>query len=157
MYEFVLKCYITNEKPTYETLVGMLKGYKDGMISAQPDEICKSVSVGDYDKWVKDDRNRLVFEEKVPIHVRAAGYYNNILYQNKQFAGKYSRVQSGDKVKWYYSKGPHDVFAYLQNNFPAEFAEPIDYDLNFEKLILSPLKNLLEILGYQKLTANLSY
>lgn len=157
MYEFVLKCYITNEKPTYETLVGMLKGYKDGMISAQPDEICKSVSVGDYDKWVKDDRNRLVFEEKVPIHVRAAGYYNNTLYQNKQFAGKYSRVQSGDKVKWYYSKGPHDVFAYLQNNFPAEFAEPIDYDLNFEKLILSPLNNLLEILGYQKLTANLSY
>jgi len=157
MYEFVLKCYITNEKPTYETLVSMLKGYKDGMLSAQPDEICKSVSVGDYDKWVKDDRNNLVFSEGVPIHVRAAGYYNHSLFEHRQYAGKYSRVKSGDKVKWYYSKGPHDVFAYLQNNFPGEIAEPIDYDITFEKLILSPLNNLLDILGYQKLNSTLSY
>jgi hypothetical protein len=71
---------------------------------------------------------------------------------------KYSRIKSGDKVKFYYTTGNQlDVFAFLPGSFPIEIAPKVDYEIQFEKMILEPLNKLIKILGYEPLSSNLCY
>ena len=69
------------------------------------------------------------------------------------------------KVKFYYIKDdrirpagePDPVFSFLPNNFPTEFAPPIDTDIMFEKLILDPLNRIVVACGYRPVPSTLTY
>lgn len=156
--EYVLKCYIHNNKPSYQVLIDKLKKYKADMQVQLIDDICKAQSVGDYDKWIRDDKQEVIIEKGTPIHVRAAAMYNHYLLTNKKYLQKYSRLGEGTKVKFYYTTNPQiPVFAFSPGDFPLEFAPPVDYEEQFSKLILSPLNKLIKILGYEELSSVLCY
>lgn len=158
MIEYVLRCYIKDDKPPYHTLIDKLKKYKSEMKAQPVDEIAKGASIGDYEKGVLDDKQRVVFGEHCPIHVKGAGYYNHTLLTKKKFLAKYSRLKTGDKCKFYYTTNPlMNVFAFAPGSYPIEFAPPVDYDMQFEKTILMPLNRLIEVLGYDTLNSNLCY
>lgn len=158
MIEYVLRSYITNDKPSYQSLIDRLKKYKAGMEIQPIDDICKTQSVGDYEKFIREDKQRVVVELHCPVHVRASAYYNNKLLNDRQYMNKYSRIKSGDKVKFYYTTGNQlDVFAFLPGSFPIEIAPKVDYEIQFEKMILEPLNKLIKILGYEPLSSNLCY
>lgn len=157
-YRFVLGSYEDNKKPVFSEIVTMLKRFKDGIVLAPLDHICKGSSVGDYNKFVLDDHNKVMIDLHCPIHVKGSAYYNHDLYSDKKRLLRYSKITSGSKVKFYYTKDPQrPVYAYPGNTFPGEFAPAIDYDEQFAKLILEPVNKILEILGYQRLPVNLCY
>jgi DNA polymerase elongation subunit (family B) len=67
---------------------------------------------------------------------------------------KYQYIQEGEKIKYTYLKVPNpttdNVIAML-NTFPKEFEleKYIDYDLQFDKAFLQPIKNILDVIGWK--------
>lgn len=159
--EFILSWYAThNERPDFGTLFTLVKKFKSDFILQDPDNICKGASIGDYDKFIADDKNNFTFREHCPIHVKAAGLANYILNQpqNKQYRVKYNKLKTRDKVKFYYTTDPnYPVFAFLPNKYPLEYAPGIDYNIQFEKLVLEPINRIMAILKHSLLTPDLCY
>ena len=74
---------------------------------------------------------------------------------------KYSLIQNGEKIKFCYLKKPNviheNIISFIQD-FPREFGldKYIDYDLQFEKAFVEPLKAILDAIGWSvEKTANL--
>ena len=144
----------------YEDIISRLKKYKQQFMMKSPEEISASIAIGDYNKFILNDKSKLVVGEHCPIHVRAAGIANFLLNQpkNKKYKVKYSAIRTADKIRWYYAKDKvYNCFAFLPGAYPAEYALEIDYDQQFEKTILSPINTIIEILGYNSLTSDLCY
>lgn len=151
---------IFNEKKqlNIKNFITELKQIKENFILCDLEDISKSTSIGDYEKFITQDKEKLVIEPRCPIHVRAGGNYNYIL-NNSKWKNKYQLIKSGDKIRWFHSKperqGETDVFAYQPGNFPHEFAPKIDYDMQFEKTIIDPINRFMVAMGYGKIPSNL--
>ena len=158
---FCLEWYNTHEERVpFEMLLNRIKGYKQQFMLKTPDEISKGATIGDYDKFILDDKNKFATELHCPIHVKASGIANYMLNQPKykKYKVKYSPIRTADKVKWYYSNDKDfDCFAFLPGKWPGEYALSIDYDKQFEKTILEPCNRIIEVLGYNTLNSNLCY
>ncbi len=158
---FVLKWFQThNERMPYEDIISRIKVYKQKFMLKSPDEISKGATVGNYNKFILDDKNQLVLGPHCPIHVKASGIANFILNmsKNKKYKVKYSQIKTADKIKWYYANDKvYDVFGFLPGSYPAEYALEMDYDKQFEKTILEPCNRIIDILKYKTLTSNLCY
>jgi len=67
---------------------------------------------------------------------------------------KYPLIQEGEKIKFVYLKTPNpigeNIIAYFQT-LPTELKldKYIDYDRQFEKSFVEPLKNVVETIGWQ--------
>ena len=88
-----------------------------------------------------------------PIHVRGALIYNNLVEENK-LQRKYPYIQEGDSLKFCYMKEPNifqdNVFAII-DILPRELdlGKYIDYDMQFSKTFLEPLKIILDTVGWK--------
>lgn len=140
----------------YSDAVKKLKEYKAQFIMQEPDDISKGVSIGDYEKYVLNDRKEIVLGDKCPINVRSASVYNHILF-NSKWKNKYNLIKTGDKIKFYYAKSEFEVFGFMPGNYPYEFAPEIDYDRQFEKVIIEPFNRFIEVLGFNPIPGNLIY
>jgi len=101
-----------------------------------------------------------IYAPKTPVQVRGALLFNHYIKQHK-LTNKYSLIQNGEKVKFIYLKKPNiiheNVLSFIQE-FPKELNldKYIDYDLQFEKAFLEPLKIILDAIGWSvEKTANL--
>ena len=140
----------------YSDAVKRLKEYKQQFILQNPDDIAKSMSIGEYEKYCLEDKKQITLAEKCPINVRAAAVYNHQLQKSKS-RGKYNLIKTGDKIKFYYCKSDEKIFGFLPGNYPHEFAPQVDYDLQFEKVIVEPFNRFIEALGYSPVPGNLIY
>lgn len=156
--EFTLASVNMGEKPTFDAVVKKLREIKNKFAMQSPNEISKSFGMSDYEKYVLDDKKTLTYTDAVtPIHVRAAATYNHALYTTaKKWKSKYDLIKKGDKVKFYYTSNDN-VFAFLPDNYPLEFAPKMDLDVQFEKMILEPLNKIVLATGYSKVSATLTY
>ena len=87
-----------------------------------------------------------------PIHVKGAILYNHYL-KEKNLTKKYPLIQEGEKLKYTYLKMPNpfkDTVISFPGRLPKEFGlqEYIDYDLQFEKAFLEPIKVILTCMGW---------
>jgi len=88
----------------------------------------------------------------VPIHVRASRKYNELI-KEKNLNNKYETIQNGDKIKFTYLKMPNpskqNVIAF-PIIMPAEFdlTRFVDYDMQFDKSYLEPIKNILDAINW---------
>ena len=80
---------------------------------------------------------------------------------DKNLTNKYSLIQNGEKIKFCYLKKPNiiheNVLSFIQD-YPVELGldKYIDYDLQFNKAFLEPLKIILDAIGWSvEKTANL--
>jgi DNA polymerase elongation subunit (family B) len=151
--------YIFTKKKDFNVVefAGLLKKYKDEYRLKNLEDIAASSSIGDYEKHVLMDRDKLVLEKACPIHVRAAAIYNYKLH-NSKYKKKYQPIRSGEKVKYYHVKtnNPEEnVFAFIAGSFPVEFAPPIDYDVQFAKNIVQPINRFVEAMGYSPVSSQL--
>ena len=145
----------------YSEIVQKLRDYKKEFLLQEPEDISKQQAIGDYDKYVLEDKKDIVLAGKAQGNVQSAGIYNYIL-QNSKFKSKYNLIKTGDKIKWYYAHGNYnyrdfDMFGFLSGNYPYEFALPMDYDKQFEKMIVEPLNRFIEPLGFNPIPGNLIY
>ena len=114
-----------------------------------PEQISFPRSASDVQKYSSSSN---IYAPKTPIQVRGALLFNHYIKQNK-LTNKYSLIQNGEKVKFVYLKKPNhiheNVISFIQE-FPKELNldKYIDYDLQFEKAFLEPLKIILDSIGW---------
>lgn len=156
--------YETGKKPPYTQCVNKLKDYRTKMMLQDINDICKGQNIGDYEKFIINDKpnlqdGKMMVGEHCPIHVKAAGYGNFLLFSNKKYLSKYSVLKTGAKCKFYYSTNPRfEVFGFEPGKFPVEYAPNVDYEKQFEKVILDPLNRLIrDVLGYNEVNSNLTF
>jgi hypothetical protein len=87
-----------------------------------------------------------------PIHVKGAILYNNFLNKNN-LTKKYQLIQEGEKIKFTYLKMPNpfkDTVISYPNRLPTELGldNYIDYDLQFDKAFLEPIKVILDCMKW---------
>ena len=101
---------------------------------------------------VKYKSSSSIYIKGTPIHVRGALLFNHYIKENK-LTNKYSLIQNGEKIKFCYLKKPNiiheNIISFIQD-FPRELNldKYIDYDLQFEKSFLEPLKAILDAIGW---------
>jgi len=93
-----------------------------------------------------------IYEKGTPIHIRGALLFNHYVKNNK-LDNKYSLIGNGEKVKFLYLKKPNiiqeNVISFIQD-FPRELGleKYVDYDLQFDKSFVEPLKTILDAIGW---------
>ena len=114
-----------------------------------PEEIAFPRSVSDV---VKYKSNSDIYIKGTPIHCRGALLFNHYI-KEKKLTNKYSLIGNGEKIKFLYLKKPNiiqeNVISFIQD-FPRELNldKYIDYDLQFEKSFVEPLKSILDSIGW---------
>ena len=93
-----------------------------------------------------------IYRKSTPLHVKGSLIYNEMLKKNR-LSKKYPRIQEGEKIKYTYLKEPNpagDSAIAMLGELPKEFMleDYIDYDRQFEKSFLDPMKGLLETIGW---------
>lgn len=102
----------------------------------------------------KYEDNATIFKKATPIQVKGALIYNHLIQKNK-LDKKYPFIYNGDKVKFAYLKTPNTihqtVIAFKDGILPDEFElqQYIDYELQFQKGFLDPLRLILEVINWQ--------
>lgn len=94
-----------------------------------------------------------IYSKGTPIHVKGALLYNHILTKY-DLDKKYQKIGDGDKVKFSYLKVPNSVGDHviaILDELPVELDlhKYIDYDTQFQKAFLEPIKSILEVIGWQ--------
>lgn len=141
-----------------QQLVEFMKKCKKEFKLADIDDISFNKRTNNIDKYIIDDQKELQIGLKCPANVKAAGYYNYILNNNKKFKNKYKLIANGEKLKIYNCIGTiSEVYAFMPNEHPYEIAPKVDYDLQFEKAMIDPLNRVLTAIGLQTLDTNLIY
>ena len=114
-----------------------------------PEDISFPRSASDVEKY---KAHATIYAKGTPIHIRGALLYNHYVKKHK-LDNKYSLIQNGEKVKFCYLKKPNiiheNIISFIQD-FPHEIGldRYIDYDLQFNKAFLEPLKIILDAIGW---------
>jgi DNA polymerase elongation subunit (family B) len=93
-----------------------------------------------------------IYSKGTPIHVRGALLYNWYVKKYK-VEHKHPFIQEGEKIKFMYLKTPnplHENCISFFGELPKEFGieKYVDYQTQFEKSFLEPLKNVLQCIGW---------
>ena len=93
-----------------------------------------------------------LYKKGTPIHVKGAILYNHYLKQNN-LTKLYPLIQEGEKLKFTYLKQPNpfkDTVISFPNRLPKEFGlnSFIDYDMQFNKSFIDPIKVVLDCIGW---------
>jgi len=94
-----------------------------------------------------------IYAKGTPIHIRGSLLFNHYI-KDKNLTNKYSLIGNGEKIKFIYLKKPNiiqeNIISFIQD-FPTELGldKYIDYELQFEKSFLEPLKSILDAIGWK--------
>lgn len=98
-----------------------------------------------------DSKN--IYKKGCPIHVRAALLYNHTI-KSRKLEMKYEKIQEGEKIKYCYMKTPNPIHENVfgaPGNLPRQLGldQFIDYETQFEKSFISPIKQILDVLEWE--------
>ena len=147
MIKDVLKLIMTK---TEDDVIDFIEKCRTNFRSLPPEEISFPRTVSNVKKYKSVNA---IYEKGTPIHARGALLFNHYVKKNK-LTQKYSLINNGEKIKFCYLKRPNpiqeNVISFIQQ-FPEELNldKYIDYDLQFEKSFLEPLKIILDSIGWQ--------
>ena len=76
------------------------------------------------------------------------------MLKSKKLTRKYPTIKEGEKIKFVYLKDPNpagDKVISVIDSLPKEFEleKYIDYDTQFEKAFVEPLKGVLDVIGWE--------
>ena len=100
----------------------------------------------------KNSSPHSIYGKSCPIHVRGALLYNHYVKKHK-LTHKFPLIQEGEKIKFLYLRKPNrineNVISFFQT-LPQEFGldKQVDYELQFQKSFLDPLKAILDTMGW---------
>ena len=134
---------------TEEDVIDFIDKSRAEFKSLPPEQISFPRSVSDVVKYKGSSE---IYIKGTPIHCRGALLFNHYIKKNK-LDNKYSLIKNGEKIKFCYLKKPNpmheNVISFIQD-FPKELNidKYIDYDLQFEKSFVEPLKAILDAIGW---------
>ena len=135
---------------TEEDVIDYIDRCRTKFRNLPPEEISFPRTVSDVEKYKSYST---IYSKGTPIHARGALLYNHYIKERK-LTNKYSAINNGEKIKFCYLKKPnsiHENVISFISEFPKELGldQYIDYDLQFEKAFLEPLKVILEAIGWK--------
>ena len=134
---------------TEDEMIKFIDTKREEFKKLPPEEISFPRSVSDVIKYKAHSE---IYIKGTPIHVRGALLFNHYILKNN-LDNKYSLIRNGEKIKFCYLKKPNsiheNVISFIQD-FPKELGidKYVDYDLQFEKSFLEPLKAILDSIGW---------
>jgi DNA polymerase elongation subunit (family B) len=134
---------------TEDEVIDYIDKCRNNFKKLPPEQISFPRSVSDTNKYKSSSS---IYTKGTPIHVRGALLFNHYIKEAK-LTNKYSLIQSGEKIKFVYLKKPnpiHENVISFISEFPKEIRldKYVDYDLQFEKAFLDPLKSILDAIGW---------
>jgi DNA polymerase elongation subunit (family B) len=99
-----------------------------------------------------------LYKKGTPIHVKGAILYNHNL-EKLGLTKKYPLIQEGEMIKFTYLKMPNhfkDMVISYPSRLPKEFEldKYIDYDVQFDKAFLDPIRVILDCMGWKTEKSN---
>jgi len=134
---------------TEDDVIEFIENSRKEFKKLPPEQISFPRSASDVQKY---QSSATIYIKGTPIHVRGALLFNHYI-KKANLTNKYSLIQNGEKIKFIYMKKPNtiqeNVISFIQE-FPKELNidKYIDYDLQFEKAFLEPLKIILDAIGW---------
>ena len=135
---------------TEDDMISMIETYREEFRSQSISDIAFPRGVNGLEKFA--DKNT-VYGKGCPIHVRGALLHNHLI-KTRHLEKQYPLIQEGEKIKFIHLKEPNhirsDIIAFSQV-LPKEFDlhDKIDYNMQFEKSFLEPLKIILDSIGWK--------
>jgi DNA polymerase elongation subunit (family B) len=132
-----------------DTVIDFVEKAKNRFDSLPPEDIAFPRTVRKMKKY--HDPNR-VYASGCPIAVKGALIYNHLL-KKLNIKRKYTEITNGEKVKFIYLNVPNPIkekVISFSSSIPKEFdlSEYIDYELQFEKAFIDPIKSILDAIGW---------
>jgi DNA polymerase elongation subunit (family B) len=142
---------------TEDEVIDFIEKCRSDFRKLSPEEIAFPRTASDVKKYRSSSE---IYMKGTPIHIRGALLFNHYI-KEKSLDKKYSLINNGEKVKYIYLKKPNiiqeNIISFIQD-FPRELGldKYVDYELQFEKSFLEPLKSILDAIGWKvEKTANL--
>ena len=133
-----LKIIMTGNEKMLNTFI---QEFRDEFMKLPPEEIAYPRSCNGLEKFKGESS---LFATGAPIHVKGSILYNYLL-DKENLAGKYEKIQNGDKIRFLHMKQPNiyqsSAFSFM-TKIPRELdiVDKIDYDEQFSKSFSEPLK-----------------
>ena len=146
MIKDALKIILTQ---TEDDVISFIDQCRKDFKKLSPEEIAFPRTASDVKKYASSSD---IYSKGTPIHIRGSLLFNHYVKENK-LDNKYSLINNGEKIKFIYMKKPNpiheNVLSFIQE-FPNELKlnQYIDYDLQFDKSFLEPLKSILDAIGW---------
>jgi DNA polymerase elongation subunit (family B) len=135
-----------------EAVQSYIANFREKFKSLPFEDVAFPRSVSDLSKYSTNDRE-LNIPKGTPIHVRGSLVYNHMLRQ-KGLTKNFETIKDGEKIKFCYLKMPNPTgqnIISIISTLPKQFGLEayIDYDTQFDKAFLEPLKIILEKIGWK--------
>jgi len=134
---------------TEDDVINFIDKCREEFKSLPPEQIAFPRTASDVRKYQSPST---IYAHKTPIHIRGALLFNHYV-KEKKLTNKYSLISNGEKIKFVYLKKPNiiqeNIISFIQD-FPKELGldKYIDYELQFEKSFVEPLKSILDAIGW---------
>ena len=132
------------------TVQNYVENFKNSFDNLPLSDIAKSSSVSGMKEYADAAK---IYSKGTPIHTKGALVYNHIL-KEKTLDNMYPYIYNGDKIKYVYLKEPnplHEHVISFHNAIPKKLGidKYIDYDRQYEKGFLEPIKTILHSIGWK--------
>ena len=134
---------------TEDDVIDFIEKSRKDFKNLPPEDISFPRSASNVEKY---NAVNSIYAKGTPIHIRGSLLFNYYVKKHK-LDKKYSLIGNGEKVKFCYLKLPNpiheNVMSFIQD-FPKELElnQYVDYDLQFEKSFIEPLKAILNAIGW---------
>jgi DNA polymerase elongation subunit (family B) len=134
---------------TEDDMIKFIDQCREEFKKLPPEQIAFPRTASDVRKY---HSSATIYAHKTPIHIRGALLFNHYV-KEKKLTNKYSLISNGEKIKFVYLKKPNiireNIISFIQD-FPKELGldKYIDYELQFEKSFVEPLKSILDAIGW---------
>ena len=134
---------------TEDDVIEFIENARSNFNKLPPEEIAFPRSVSNVTKY---ENKNSIYAKGTPIHVRGSLLFNYYVKKN-QLDNKYNMINNGEKIKFVYLKKPnliHENVISFINQFPNELGlqKYVDYDLQFTKSFVEPVKAILDSIGW---------
>jgi len=154
--ENIIKIILNNDK---SKLIEYMDEVRTKFYNMPPEDICIPKSVSYIDKYLNisdevqyDEEGNKKRKLSMPINTRAAVNYNKLIKERK-LDKKYTLIDEGSKMKYIFLNPQNptgeNVIGFI-NNLPKELEmeKYIDYDLQFEKVFIDNVRNIIDDLNW---------
>ena len=133
-----------------DAIIDFIENFRDEFKKSNPINIAFPRGVNGLTKFAD---KTTIYGKACPIHVRGSLIYNHMIRKLK-LEKKYEFIKEGEKIKFIYLKEPNHVQSNIisfVNTIPPEFdlGRYIDYDTQYEKSFVEPLKIILDSIGWK--------
>lgn len=144
-----LKIILTKDE---DTLIDFIDDFRYEFEKCPIEDISFPRSVNGVEEYEGTETNA-IYKKGSPQHTKATLYYNDAI-KKMNLIHKYDLIKEGEKIKFIHLKEPNKfktpLIAFLERP-PEEFELPkyVDYELQFQKAFVDPLKLILDKIGWK--------